>query len=272
MKIYTRTGDDGTTGLFGGTRVRKDDARVEAYGTVDETSAAIGVARAIGAHATMDALLGQLQDDLFTLGAELACVPGKEENLRMRLLDEADGQRLEAAIDEAEDGLPPLTSFVLSGGTPTAAALHLARTVARRAERRTLEAARHTPVRPAVIIYLNRLSDLLFTLARRANHLNGVNDVPWKPRTGPADAPPGRTGRAPGSGGPAPQPRGASSDHREQGPGERRGQEHHHGHLQNHLRQGKQKQHDDQAAKQHQPPLRGPLDPDLDPGRPEQLA
>ncbi len=184
MKIYTRTGDDGTTGLFGGARVRKDDPRVEAYGTVDEVGAAIGMARAaLRCPPELDALLGQLQDDLFTLGAELACVPGKEDKLRMRLLDESDGERLERAIDEAEEGLPPLKSFVLAGGTPAAAALHLARTVARRAERRTLEAAQESPVRPAVLVYLNRLSDLLFTLARRANHLANVADVPWKPRT-----------------------------------------------------------------------------------------
>ncbi|RYE86893.1 MAG: cob(I)yrinic acid a,c-diamide adenosyltransferase, partial [Myxococcales bacterium] len=151
MKIYTRTGDDGTTGLFGGARVRKDDPRVEAYGTVDETSATIGMARAAGAPAELDALLGQLQDDLFTLGAELACVPGKENNLRMRLLDDADAQRLETAIDAAETDLPPLKSFVLPGGTAVSASLHLARTVARRAERRTLEAAQHTHVRPALV-------------------------------------------------------------------------------------------------------------------------
>ncbi|MDW8250796.1 MAG: cob(I)yrinic acid a,c-diamide adenosyltransferase [Myxococcales bacterium] len=182
MKIYTRTGDDGTTGLFGGARVRKDDPRVEAYGTVDELNASIGVVRAAGVPPELDPLLGRLQEDLFVLGAELACVPGKEEKMKMRLLDNNDVARLEQAIDAAEVGLPPLRSFVLPGGTPAAAALHVARTVARRAERRALEAAAQEPVRSELLVYLNRLSDLLFTLARRANYLASVEDIPWNPR------------------------------------------------------------------------------------------
>lgn len=182
MKLYTRTGDDGTTGLFGGGRVRKDDARVEAYGTIDETNAAIGLARAAGISPAIDAVLAQIQSDLFTLGAELACVPGKEEKMKMRLLDQSDAARLEQAIDEAEEGLPPLKSFVLPGGSPAAAALHLARTVSRRAERRTLEAAEQGPVRHELLVYLNRLSDLLFVLARKANHDASTADVPWLPR------------------------------------------------------------------------------------------
>jgi cob(I)alamin adenosyltransferase len=182
MKIYTRTGDDGTTGLFGGARVRKDDPRVEAYGTADELNACLGAARAAGLPPELDALLGQLQEDLFVLGAELACVPGKEEKMKMRLLDASDALRLEQAIDAAEEGLPPLRSFVLPGGTPAAAALHVARTVARRAERRALEAAAQGPVRSELLVYLNRLSDLLFTLARCANHLASVADIPWQPR------------------------------------------------------------------------------------------
>ena len=182
MKIYTRTGDDGTTGLFGGARVRKDDPRVDAYGTIDEVNAVIGTARSAGVSPAIDEVLAAAQDDLFTLGAELACVPGKEENLRMRLLDASDGARLERAIDAAEDGLPPLKSFVLPGGTAGAAALHHARTVARRAERCVLSARETTPIRDEAIVYLNRLSDLLFTLARRANHDAGVADVPWRPR------------------------------------------------------------------------------------------
>jgi cob(I)alamin adenosyltransferase len=184
MKIYTRTGDDGTTGLFGGARVRKDDARVEAYGTVDETNATIGLARAAGLPASIDGVLEQVQADLFTLGAELACVPGKEANMKMTLLDAADAARLERAIDAAEEGLAPLQSFVLPGGTHAAAALHLARTVSRRAERRVLEAAELGPVRAELLVYLNRLSDLLFVLSRRANHAAEVADVPWRPRGG----------------------------------------------------------------------------------------
>ncbi len=182
MKIYTRTGDAGTTGLYGGARVDKDDARVEAYGTVDETNAVIGVARAAHPCVGVDAVLEQVQADLFTLGAELACAPGKEDKLGMPLIDATDAERLERAIDDAERGLPELKSFVLPGGTPAAAALHHARTVCRRAERRTLAAGKLAPVRAEVVVYLNRLSDLLFVLARRENHEAGVRDVPWAPR------------------------------------------------------------------------------------------
>jgi cob(I)alamin adenosyltransferase len=181
VKIYTKTGDDGTTGLFGGARVAKASGRVEAYGTVDETNAVLGVARAAGLDASTDAVLAHVQVDLFTLGAELACVPGKEDKLGMKLLEAADAERLERAIDEAEKDLPPLKSFVLPGGSTQAAALHLARTVARRAERAVLAVTDAAP-RREIVVYLNRLSDLLFVLARRANAQAGVADVPWKPR------------------------------------------------------------------------------------------
>jgi cob(I)alamin adenosyltransferase len=181
MKIYTKTGDDGTTGLFGGARVKKASPRVEAYGTVDELNATLGVARALGLDAQCEAVLAQSQVDLFTLGAELACVPGKESKLAMALIDDKDAQRLERAIDEAEIGLPPLKNFVLPGGSAQAASLHHARTVCRRAERAIL-ALDDAPARAAVVIYLNRLSDLLFTLARRENHVRSVADVPWAPR------------------------------------------------------------------------------------------
>jgi cob(I)alamin adenosyltransferase len=181
MKIYTKTGDDGTTGLFGGARVKKASARVEAYGTVDEASSVIGVARATKLAASIDEVLAHVQVDLFTLGAELACVPGREDKLGMRLVTMADAERLERAIDAAEEGLPALKSFVLPAGTPQAAALHHARTVVRRAERAVL-ALDDVPARKEVVIYLNRLSDLLFVLARRSNHLAGVEDVPWAPR------------------------------------------------------------------------------------------
>ena len=182
MKIYTRTGDDGTTGLFGGGRRSKADPRVEAYGTVDEANAAIGVARATGLAAEIDSVLAEVQSDLFTLGAELGCVPGQEAKLKMVLIGDADAARLEKAIDAAEVGLAPLKTFVLSGGTPGAAALHLARCVVRRAERLVIATAADSPVRNEPIVYLNRLSDLLFTLARRANHLASVSDVPWHAR------------------------------------------------------------------------------------------
>lgn len=187
MKIYTKTGDDGTTGLFGGGRVKKASARVYAYGSVDELNSAIGVARATKLDPFADEVLAHTQVDLFTLGAELACVPGKEGNLGMTLLTNADAHRLEHAIDEAEKELPPLKTFVLPGGSPQAAALHLARTICRRAERDVLSMDDIDP-RDVVVIFLNRLSDLLFTLARHANLKAGVEDVPWLPRS-PKPAP-----------------------------------------------------------------------------------
>ncbi len=182
MKIYTKTGDDGTTGLFGGGRVSKDDARVEAYGTVDETNAVIGVARAAGLASAVDAVMAKVQEHLFVLGAELACVPGKEDKLSIAPLTETEIAELERAIDEAESSLPPLKTFILPGGSAGGAALHLARTVCRRAERRTRSAGREAPIREQVLVYLNRLSDLLFVLARHANQHAGVEDVPWNPR------------------------------------------------------------------------------------------
>ena len=182
MKIYTRTGDDGTTGLFGGARVSKDDARVEAYGTVDETNAAIGLALAHCQVPSVRRVLGEVQSDLFTVGAELASVSGHESRLGISLLTDADVTRLEQAIDEAEASLPPLKNFILPGGPPDVAALHLARTLARRAERRVLTLCAREPVRPTVLMYLNRLADLLFVLARLAAHENGAAELPWAPR------------------------------------------------------------------------------------------
>jgi cob(I)alamin adenosyltransferase len=179
VKIYTKTGDDGTTGLFGGGRVRKDDARVESYGTVDELNAVVGAARALGLGAASDGVLGRVQTDLFALGAELACAPGKEDKLPMDRLLLSDAERLERAIDSAEAGLPALTNFILPGGSPQAAALHHARTVCRRAERAVIALG---GARSELVVYLNRLSDLLFVLARRENFDRGVPDVPWTPR------------------------------------------------------------------------------------------
>jgi cob(I)alamin adenosyltransferase len=181
MKIYTKTGDDGTTGLFGGARVKKASLRVEAYGTVDELNAVIGLARTMSLDAQTDAVLDEVQTELFTIGAELACVPGKEDKLGMHLIDADDAAMLERAIDDAEIGLPPLKNFVLPGGSVQSARLHLARTVCRRAERAVL-AMDDAPPREEVVIYLNRLSDLLFTLARKENHAHAVPDVPWAPR------------------------------------------------------------------------------------------
>ena len=182
VKIYTKTGDDGTTGLFGGARVAKHDPRVEAYGTVDEANATIGVARAAGMSDEIDGVLERVQTDLFIVGAELASVPGSESRLKLELVGDADVLRLEAAIDAAERGLPPLETFVLPGGSKAAAVLHQARTVTRRAERQVLALREVSPVREALVVYLNRLSDLLFVLARRANQDAGIADVPWAPR------------------------------------------------------------------------------------------
>jgi len=182
MKLYTKTGDDGTTGLFGGGRIAKASTRVEAYGTVDETNAAIGVARATALDPATDSALAHVQADLFVLGAELACVPGREAKLGMKPLADPEIERLERAIDEADAACPPLKSFVLPGGSRQAAALHLARTICRRAERRVLAIDDAAP-RREVIVYLNRLSDLLFALARRANVVASVPDVPWQPRS-----------------------------------------------------------------------------------------
>lgn len=182
MKIYTKTGDAGQTGLFGGVRVDKDDQRVEAYGTVDETNAALGIARAASSSSELGAWLEELQTDLFSLGAELGCAPGKVENLGVPRIDGARVERLERLIDEIDGRLEPLTTFILPGGTTVAAALHHARTVARRAERRTYRLSKSVTVSRAILVYLNRLSDLLFVLARHENAVAGVSDVPWHPR------------------------------------------------------------------------------------------
>lgn len=182
MRIYTKTGDDGSTGLFGGTRVSKDTARVEAFGTIDELNAVLGTARAAGVAEELSAALGAIQDDLFCVGAEVACAPGHENRLPARKIAEADVERLEQAMDAADAQLPELRNFVLPGGSPGAAALHHARTVCRRAERRLLSASQTEPYRPLLLVYLNRLSDLLFVFARRANQMEGRPDVLWKPR------------------------------------------------------------------------------------------
>ena len=184
MKIYTRTGDSGSTGLFGGPRVPKDDARIEAYGTVDELNAALGAARAAGSPASIDRQLQQIQHELFALGAELASPDPDAHGLR--LIGEPQIGRLEGWIDRHEERLPPLKQFILPAGCPAAALLHLARAVCRRAERRVVTLGRHdgAAVGDSVLIYLNRLSDLLFVMTRVANAEAGIGDVPWEKVTG----------------------------------------------------------------------------------------
>ncbi len=182
MKIYTRKGDDGRTALYGGGRVSKADGRVEAYGSIDELNAAIGLARAAALPADLDALLAVVQSSLFDLGAELAAVGRAAEKLTAHRISEERVRALEEAIDRFERELPPLRSFVLPGGTEGSARLHMARTIARRAERRLVSLAERETVRPVLLHYLNRAGDLLFVLARVANHREGVEDVPWQAR------------------------------------------------------------------------------------------
>lgn len=184
-KIYTRTGDDGTTGLGDGQRVRKDGARVSAYGTVDEANSAIGLARVLlrESDAKVSAMLLRIQNDLFDLGADL-CVPdrGKKLDYEPLRITEAQVARLESEIDELNGELDPLRSFVLPGGTVGAAALHVARTVARRAERLVVElmADKSEPVSVPTLTYINRLSDFLFVASRYVND-KGKGDVLWVP-------------------------------------------------------------------------------------------
>jgi cob(I)alamin adenosyltransferase len=179
MKIYTKTGDQGQTGLFGGARVSKASARVDVYGDVDELNSALGVVRAHGTGARADALLHELQSELFTLGAELACTPGKNVDIGIVVLSERDVERMEHVIDELESDLPPLKTFVLPGGSVDASLLHVARTGCRRVERKLVALAEAEPVRPELLRYLNRLSDLLFVMARHANLRAAIADVPW---------------------------------------------------------------------------------------------
>jgi len=177
-RIYTRTGDDGTTGLADGGRRPKDDDRIAAYGTVDEANSVIGLAR-LHADGPLDLMLARIQNDLFDVGADLA-TPGDDFGPDSKSLRATPAQvaRLEAEIDAMNADLAPLTSFILPGGTPAAAYLHLARTVVRRAERRAVTAARAEPVNGYAIQYLNRLSDYLFVAARAANPRG---DVLWVP-------------------------------------------------------------------------------------------
>jgi cob(I)alamin adenosyltransferase len=181
MTIYTRTGDEGDTGLFGGGRVPKDHPRVAAYGDVDELNSVVGLVRATAPAELFDELLESIQRDLFAIGGHLA-TPDPERvsrALEKATLSEARVGEFERAIDAADEELPPLKAFVLPAGTPKAAALHLARTVCRRAERRVVRLAREEAVPGLFVVYLNRLSDLLFTLARFANHRAGVGDRTW---------------------------------------------------------------------------------------------
>lgn len=184
MKIYTKTGDDGTTGLFGGERVAKTDLRVEAYGTVDEANSALGLARTTTASEAIAEWLEEVQADLLALGAELACSPGKLPALGTPRIDQKRVERLEQLMDSIDSRLEPLKNFILPGGTSAASALHHARAVSRRAERRVLELHGSQDVSLDIRLYLNRLSDLLFLLARYENSLSKTPDIAWRPRGG----------------------------------------------------------------------------------------
>lgn len=178
MKIYTKTGDKGDTGLWGPRRVAKDNARIQAYGTVDECNAVLGVARSLLQDPALDNLLAQLQNQLFVVGSDLAAFDLTMDNVPR--IQATDVEKLEQEIDQLENELPPLTQFILPGGTPAAAQLHLARTVCRRSERETVALTTQEEINPHVVKYLNRLSDLLFVLGRVANHRAGQPDVPWQ--------------------------------------------------------------------------------------------
>jgi cob(I)alamin adenosyltransferase len=178
VKIYTRTGDAGETSLFGGTRARKDDARVDAYGEVDELNAWLGFVRASRLDPALDQEVVALQRELFALGAQLADPADKlAPRVTKAVIDDNHVVRLEQLIDRLEEEVPPLRRFILAGGTAAGAALHIARTVCRRAERRIV--ALDPPVDPILLRYVNRLSDLLFVLARVVNHRAGVTETEW---------------------------------------------------------------------------------------------
>jgi len=189
VRIYTRSGDDGETSLVGGTRVPKDELRLELLGTLDELNALLGMARSLLAGGGPEGasrhapLVDRLQAELFAVGAELA-TPSEEERRRFQIAVMTDAQvmALEREIDAMEATLPPLQNFILPGGIPAAGALHLARAVCRRAERRAVALGRQEggATNPAVLRYLNRLSDLLFVMARAANQAAGIEDVPWR--------------------------------------------------------------------------------------------
>ncbi len=178
MKIYTRTGDDGTTSLFAGGRVKKDDARVESYGTIDELNSILGIVRAISNDEKINGIIQEIQNYLFHLGADLA-TPYEVENLKIRRISREDVEKIERWIDEIDLQLEPLKNFILPGGTLVASFLHFARTVCRRAERRIVYLSEREKINTQIIPFVNRLSDLLFVLARYANKIENVPDIKW---------------------------------------------------------------------------------------------
>jgi cob(I)alamin adenosyltransferase len=179
MKIYTKTGDDGSTGLYGGERVSKDSLRVECYGTVDELNSTIGLVNSEIKTESVKKLLFEIQNRLFTIGGELA-TPTEKKGMAIVKIQNSDIELLEKSIDNFEEKLEPLKQFILPGGTRGASFLHYARSVCRRAERLVTSLAQKEKVSDLILIYLNRLSDLLFVLARFENNENQVSDIPWQ--------------------------------------------------------------------------------------------
>lgn len=178
MKIYTRKGDEGETSLFGGNRVPKTNALIEAYGTLDELNSHLGVVRSHNPSEKIEQICRDLQNELFTLGADLATPVSKKEKIAR--ISEKEATKLESLIDELDESLESLTYFILPAGTPAAAHLHVCRTVCRRAERLTIRALAETELNRLTIAYLNRLSDLLFTMARYENIASGESESKWK--------------------------------------------------------------------------------------------
>ncbi len=182
-KIYTKTGDKGTTSLIGGTKVPKSHLRIEAYGTVDELNSYIGLCKDLLTDEPVRKILLEVQDRLFTIGSSLACDPVKEPKMRIPDLKEEDVTLLEKEIDRMNETVPPMKSFILPGGHPTLSHLHIARCVCRRAERCCVRLEMEDPgMEPVVIKYINRLSDYLFVLSRYTGHLLQIPEITWKPR------------------------------------------------------------------------------------------
>lgn len=180
FRIYTKTGDQGETGLFGGQRLSKDDLRIEAYGTIDELNASVGALADEVLSTEIKDILRQIQHDLFVIGSHLATMPGK--NLSLPPLPEAQIQVMESLMDLWDETLPPLKNFILPGGHSTVSKAHLARCICRRAERRTISLSRREKISPQIVVYLNRLSDFFFMLGRKLALDLGVTEIIWEPR------------------------------------------------------------------------------------------
>lgn len=180
FKVYTKTGDDGTTGLVGGNRVKKYDQRLEAYGTIDELNASIGLVRSYDIPEDVKHLLVQIQNKLFNIGSRLASDEKGEAYTANLMIKTEDIEVLEKAIDKYEEDLPELTNFILPGGELSVAQCHMARTICRRAERRIVEFSEQIPVQTEIVKYINRLSDYLFVLARKLSFASGIEETPWQ--------------------------------------------------------------------------------------------